>query len=152
MSGDFVEFNGIKIILRFLSIVLNECVDGNCGQIPTELNWFNGFSGEFNHTLKAFKIPLKENAIGNACDTPAPPGTEDIALQQLNANTYISPLATVSEAPQSKFKILPQSQPHSQQQSHNPMTATASAINNVIDNPKAKSSSLFSKICIFIST
>lgn len=147
MSGDFVEFNGIKIILRFLEFhycFVNECVDGNCGKIPNWIELIYGFSGEFNHTLKGFKIPLKENVIGNACDTPAPPGTEDFALQQSNANTYISPLATVYEAPQSKFEILPHSQPHSQQQSLNPMPAA------VIDNPKVKSSSLFSKIIIII--
>lgn len=97
--------------------------------------------------MKGFKIPLKENVIGIACDTPAPPGTEDIALKQSNANTYLSPLATVYEAIKPKFEILPHSQPQSQSQSQSLMPATVLPINNV-DNPKVKSSSLFSKIVV----
>lgn len=98
------------------------------------------FPGEFNHSLKGFKIPIKENVSGIACDTPAPPGTEDIALQQANANTYQSPLATVYEAPRPKFENLP----HSQSQSQMAAAVPVPAINNV-DNLKIKSSSLFSK-------
>lgn len=93
--------------------------------------------------MKGFKIPFKENVIGNACDTPAPPGTEDIALQQSNANTYISPLATVYEAPPPKFENLP----HSKTKSSLPVAIPV--VNNV-DNPTVKSSSLFSKIIIVV--
>lgn len=102
-----------------------------------------GISGEFNHSLKGFKIPLKENVIGNACDTPAPPGTEDIA--------YISPLDTVYEAPQTKFdSLLHSQQSKSKMQSQSPMAAAVPAAINNVDNSKVKSSSLFSKIIIII--
>lgn len=102
------------------------------------------FAGEFNHSLKGYKIPMKGHVSGNACDTPAPPGTEDIALQQANANTHQSPLATVYEAPRPKFERLPHSQPQSQKAAAAPVPA----INN-FDNLKIKkSSSLFSKIII----
>lgn len=61
-------------------------------------------AGEFHHSLKGFKIPLKANDP-SICDNPPPPGTIEIPLATTtDTDEYISPLASAYQVPKQKFE------------------------------------------------